>query len=244
MTSDILLLFLSFLVLFFFVDSSIIPNTSLSSKSSPFLTSCSQKQFDITGHYRMAYTENFDELLQAIGVGYFKRMLANSVIPDIFVSSRDNPRNPHSHRYTVRMITALSDTSISMTDDSNQIEEFDEHRLDGVILRSIIRRSSLVNGNNSDGEGTDQEYQIFNRLPPQVPLPLLPPTHMIGSGRSNSDYSFSSNSNFNGLSCTWFQVQFGNPVVRIVRHFTRTELIITAEARGVISTRVYIKLRN
>lgn len=85
------------------------------------------EDFDFTGHYRMYSSSNFDEFLKVLGIGYFQRLAASKTTPDYLITKKGDT-------YTLRTKTALSDNSITFQDGV----EFNEDRLDGAKLRTVI----------------------------------------------------------------------------------------------------------
>ena len=76
----------------------------------------------------MYSTQNFDEFLKTIGIGYFQRLAATKVTPEYTITKKDDDS------YTLRTKTPLSDSSITFQDGV----EFKQDRIDGVRLRSVI----------------------------------------------------------------------------------------------------------
>ncbi|ATY62148.1 cellular retinoic acid binding [Cordyceps militaris] len=81
----------------------------------------------ISGKYRLSKTENFDAFLSEIGLGYIKRMLAQSTSPEITIT-RDGDR------WTMVTSSALSTSQIEFA----LGEEFPEARQDGVSVTSCV----------------------------------------------------------------------------------------------------------
>ncbi|KAJ2965693.1 hypothetical protein NQ176_g10492 [Zarea fungicola] len=81
----------------------------------------------VVGKYRLSKSENFDNFLSEIGLGYIKRKLAQSTNPEITIT-RDGDK------YTMITSSALSTTQITFA----LGEEFKEDRQDGVSVTSLV----------------------------------------------------------------------------------------------------------
>ncbi|KAJ6216722.1 hypothetical protein RDWZM_007879 [Blomia tropicalis] len=91
-------------------------------------TISSPKQVDFVGIFRLESSENFDQFLKVLGVGYFKRWMATNAKPDYIITKDKNDY------YTLRTLTSISDSSITFKNST----EFTENRLDGKKVRAKI----------------------------------------------------------------------------------------------------------
>ncbi|KPI98871.1 PREDICTED: fatty acid-binding protein-like [Papilio xuthus] len=78
--------------------------------------------------YKLKTSDNFDEYLKYIGVGFISRKTANSVSPVCVVTQNDDGS------YTLAMMTTLRNIYTTFKLD----EEFEEERADGTKVKSTI----------------------------------------------------------------------------------------------------------
>merc|ERR1712079_4602 len=101
----------------------------------------------IVGRYRMTSSEGFEEWMKAMGVGWTKRKLANSVIPVNVIEI--SPQGV----YTVRTETTVKTSEIHF----RLNEEFDETTVDGSVTKTTpTRKGNFLSleqkGNKEKGE--------------------------------------------------------------------------------------------
>jgi len=83
---------------------------------------------DFVGKYDLVASENFDEFLQALGVNWILRKTANALKPSVeLVDNSDGT-------WTWKTVSTFKSTDIKFKLD----EEFDETRMDGTKVKSII----------------------------------------------------------------------------------------------------------
>lgn len=97
-------------------------DTNLVSGSSPQGTT-----MDFTGVYELTSSENFDEFLSEMGIGYFTRMAATRASSKYYIT-KDNDT------YTLRTVSTFGESSITFKNG----EHFREDRLDGENVDSVI----------------------------------------------------------------------------------------------------------
>ena len=103
-------------------------NTSASTVTGKGEETSAPPPFDFTGKYELYSSENFDEFLDELGLGYFTRLAATKASSTyIITKSADNT-------YTLRTVSTFGESSISFKDGV----EFSEDRLDGNTVRTVI----------------------------------------------------------------------------------------------------------
>jgi len=80
-----------------------------------------------TGNYKLSKSDNFDEFLNALGIGLIKRKLAQSTSPTIEVTK-------DGEKWNVKTKSALKNTEVSFKIG----EEFEETRQDDVKVKSLV----------------------------------------------------------------------------------------------------------
>ncbi|KAH9421015.1 fatty acid-binding protein-like [Dermatophagoides pteronyssinus] len=99
------------------------------------------------GKYKLATSENFDSFLKEIGVGLMKRKLANTTYPTVEFF-KDQNENLIFKSHTV---IKTSETRFKLG------EEFDEDRLDGKRVKSVVE---FVDGNQLIQTQRDGDMEI------------------------------------------------------------------------------------
>ncbi|KAH7640603.1 fatty acid-binding protein [Dermatophagoides farinae] len=99
------------------------------------------------GKYKLATSENFDNFLKEIGVGLVKRKLANTTYPTVeFIKDQNDSLIFKSHT-----VIKTSETKFKLG------EEFDEDRLDGKRVKSVVE---FVGGNQLIQTQRDGDMEI------------------------------------------------------------------------------------
>ena len=83
---------------------------------------------EFTGKYELYSSENFDEFLVELEIGYFTRLAATKASSE-YIITKDG-----DNAYTLKTISTFGQSSISFKDGV----EFSEDRLDGNTVRSVI----------------------------------------------------------------------------------------------------------
>ncbi|OTF76976.1 Group 13 mite allergen-like protein (Lipocalin), partial [Euroglyphus maynei] len=99
------------------------------------------------GKYKLATSENFDNFLKEIGVGLMKRKLANTTYPSVEFFKDDNDNLIFKSHTVIK----TSETKFKLG------EEFDEDRLDGKRVKSVVE---FVDGNQLVQTQRDGEMEI------------------------------------------------------------------------------------
>ena len=228
-------------MLCFQIDGFCFVNNSLnsSSTSSPTKSKIVVDVVDVTGRYRLYSSENFDQLLQTIGIGFLNRLAATRATPDYVITSTivaasiistntsNNPINisnsgsflPLTHnditnlqqhtQYTLQTVTMFRQSSITFISGV----EFIETRIDGLKVRSVID----VKENNKDLDKDNKQKKIN-----------------LGN----------KNNNKNNIIMIWTHIQYSKPLVKIVRQFSPIEIKVITTCLGVTSVRKYRKLAH
>jgi len=105
------------------LKESILLTTNGSEKSPPIVP-----PFDFTGRYELYDSENFDEFLTELGLGYFKRLAATRASSEYFIT-KSAPDT-----WTLKTVSTFGESIVNFKDGV----EFSEDRLDGITVRSII----------------------------------------------------------------------------------------------------------
>jgi len=83
----------------------------------------------VTGKYVLESSENFDEFLKAIGVGFVMRNLAKVQTPTVEITES-------AGEYSIKTITTFKTSELNFKLD----EEFEEERLDGAKVKTKVSR--------------------------------------------------------------------------------------------------------
>jgi len=78
--------------------------------------------------YKLETSENFDDYMKELGVGFFLRKIGNSISPSIELLKNGDT-------YTLNTESTFKNTSITFKPN----EEFDEETIDGRNVKSVIR---------------------------------------------------------------------------------------------------------
>lgn len=103
-------------------------STVVASDSKESNTIVEEPPFDFTGKYELYSSENFDEFLVELGIGYFTRLAATKASSEYIITKDKNDA------YTLRTVSTFGESSITFKDGV----EFSEDRLDGNTVRSVI----------------------------------------------------------------------------------------------------------
>ncbi|RWS23067.1 fatty acid-binding protein FABP-like protein [Leptotrombidium deliense] len=83
------------------------------------------------GKFKLESSEKFDEFLQEVGVSFLLRKFAQTATPTVEVTKKDD------NNYTIRTVTTLKTTELVFC----LGKEFEETRIDGVTVKTIITRN-------------------------------------------------------------------------------------------------------
>ncbi|KAF7495606.1 Fatty acid-binding protein [Sarcoptes scabiei] len=107
-------------------------------------SSSNQEEYDFVGEYELVSSENFDEFLTELGIGYFTRLAATQASSRYFITKENDT-------FTLKTVSTFGTTTITF---KNGVP-FDEDRLDGQTVKSTVQ----VVGNKwiqkQEGEGAD-----------------------------------------------------------------------------------------
>ena len=106
---------------------------------------------DITGKYKMLSSENFDEYLKAVGVGFALRQVASRQSPTFYVTIEGD-------EYTLKTESTFKTTEIKC----KLGEEFDETTADGRKLKTTCTREGDTLIQSSKGEVDTTLTRVFN----------------------------------------------------------------------------------
>ncbi|KAK2714012.1 fatty acid-binding protein-like [Artemia franciscana] len=84
----------------------------------------------VTGKFKLVSSENFDEYMKAIGVGFATRKIANSLSPTVEISVNEEGE------YTLKTSSTFKTSEIKF----KLGEEFDEERQDGKKVKSTVTK--------------------------------------------------------------------------------------------------------
>lgn len=84
--------------------------------------------FEFTGKYVLISSENFDEFLVEVGIGYFTRLAATRASSEYLITKIADDE------YKLKSISTFGENSITFKDGV----EFEEDRLDGNRVRTVI----------------------------------------------------------------------------------------------------------
>lgn len=85
------------------------------------------KVYDFTGQYELVSSENFDEFLTELGIGYFTRLAATRASSK-YIITKDNDY------YTLKTVSTFGESSITFKSGVS----FKEDRMDGETVDSVI----------------------------------------------------------------------------------------------------------
>ncbi|RWS23948.1 fatty acid-binding protein FABP-like protein [Leptotrombidium deliense] len=103
------------------------------------------------GKYKLESSEKFDEFLSEMGVGFLLRKFAQTATPTVEVTKKDE------NNYSFKTVTTLKTTDLVFTLDT----EFDETRMDGVTVKTVITRNGNVFTQKQKGE---KEIEIIREF--------------------------------------------------------------------------------
>jgi len=83
----------------------------------------------LAGKYVLESSENFDEFLKALGVGFLMRNMAKVQTPTVEITEADGD-------YSIKTVTTFKTTELKF----KLGEEFEEDRLDGAKVKTKISR--------------------------------------------------------------------------------------------------------
>ncbi|KAH9420626.1 fatty acid-binding protein-like [Dermatophagoides pteronyssinus] len=103
------------------------------------------------GKYQLESSENFDEFLKELGVGFILRNLAKTTKPTIEVVKDGD-------YWVIKTHTSLKTTEIRFKID----EEFDESRMDGKTVKTVV----VMDGDNTmvQTQKGDKEVKIIREF--------------------------------------------------------------------------------
>ncbi|XP_054476982.1 fatty acid binding protein 4b [Anoplopoma fimbria] len=104
------------------------------------------------GTWALTATENFDEYMKAMGVGFATRQMGNMAKPNLMISVDD-----------AGLVSMKSETTFKTTEIKFKLsEEFDETTADGRKTKTIItlENGKLVQQQSWDGKKTTLEREI------------------------------------------------------------------------------------
>ncbi|XP_068591456.1 fatty acid binding protein 4b [Cebidichthys violaceus] len=104
------------------------------------------------GTWTLTASENFDEYMKAIGVGFATRQIGNMAKPNLVISVDD-----------AGLISMKSETTFKTTEIKFKLsEEFDETTADGRTTKTIItlENGKLVQQQTWDGKTTTLEREL------------------------------------------------------------------------------------
>jgi len=84
---------------------------------------------NLVGKYTLDTSENFDEFLKTLGVGFVMRKMATASKPTVEINNEGDD-------YSIKTTTTFKTSEIKFKID----EEFEETRLDGVIVKTKISK--------------------------------------------------------------------------------------------------------
>ena len=91
---------------------------------------------DYCGKYQMTDSENFDDFMAALGIGYLTRKLGNASKPLITISESDaSPTATANKRYTLKQESLVRTTTIEFA----LGEQFEETTADGRKCRTTFK---------------------------------------------------------------------------------------------------------
>lgn len=103
-----------------------------------------EKPYDFTGEYVLDSSDNFDEFLTELGIGYFTRLAATAASSRYYITKDGD-------QYTLKTVSTFGTQVITF----KNMVPFDEERLDGQTVKTTI----LVKGNKwiqtQKGDGPD-----------------------------------------------------------------------------------------
>ncbi|KAH7645451.1 Fabp5p, variant 3 [Dermatophagoides farinae] len=102
------------------------------------------KEYNFVGEYELVSSDNFDEFLSELGIGYFTRLAATAASSRYFITKDGDS-------YTLKTVSTFGNSAITFKDGV----PFDEDRLDGQTVKSTMQ----IKGNKwiqkQEGEGPD-----------------------------------------------------------------------------------------
>ena len=84
---------------------------------------------DFTGRYKLTTSENYNEFLKELGLGYFKRLAATAASSEYVITY-----DKENKTYTMKTIATFGDSNITFKDG----ETFTENRSDGETVQTTI----------------------------------------------------------------------------------------------------------
>ena len=119
-----------------------------------------EKLEKLVGKWKLSSSENFDEFMKKLGVGFVMRKLGNSMKPTLLIE------NIGENRWKITSITSIKSTSIYFELD----KEFDEETHDGRKVKSIViaEQDSIVHSQRENGKLLCSFTRFINQNGEQV----------------------------------------------------------------------------
>ncbi|XP_075677376.1 fatty acid-binding protein-like [Dermatophagoides pteronyssinus] len=112
------------------------------------------KDYNFVGEYELVSSDNFDEFLTELGIGYFTRLAATAASSRYYITKDGDS-------YTLKTVSTFGNSAITFKDSV----PFDEDRLDGQTVKSTIQ----IKGNKwiQKQEGDGPDVHIIREFSPE-----------------------------------------------------------------------------
>ncbi|OTF74659.1 Group 13 mite allergen-like protein (Lipocalin), partial [Euroglyphus maynei] len=102
------------------------------------------KEYNFVGEYELVSSDNFDEFLTELGIGYFTRLAATAASSRYYITKDGDS-------YTLKTVSTFGNSAITFKDGV----PFDEDRLDGQTVKSTIQIKGNKWVQKQEGDGPD-----------------------------------------------------------------------------------------
>uniref|UniRef100_A0A8C2P7K2 Cytosolic fatty-acid binding proteins domain-containing protein n=1 Tax=Capra hircus TaxID=9925 RepID=A0A8C2P7K2_CAPHI len=188
---------------------------------------------NFAGTWKMRSSENFDELLKALGVNAMLRKVAVAAASKPHVEIRQD-----GDQFYIKTSTTVRTTEINF----KVGEGFEEETVDGRKCRAFLRHFAAILA-RAQAAGEEEEVagprcpavrlpRFLSQVEPQLLRPALP-----GPG----PLSLPTWENENKIHCTQTLLEGDGPKTYWTRELANDELILTFGADDVVCTRIYVR---